>query len=63
MVGAVLLATSYGDTLEEAPEFIDRDYWNEIIEWAESYEYSRETVQRHAIYLDKAAREAYWKHT
>ncbi|WP_312938750.1 hypothetical protein [Oscillibacter sp.] len=53
----------YGDTLEEAPEFIERDRWDEIMEKSESCEYSRETMQRNSICLSKAAREAYWKHT
>lgn len=53
----------YGDTLEEAPEFIESDHWEELMEKAESCEYSRETMQRNSICLSKAAREAYWKHT
>ncbi|WP_352415031.1 hypothetical protein [Oscillibacter ruminantium] len=53
----------YGDTLEEAHEFTERDYWNVVFERAENCEYDRKTMQSHSIYLDKAAREAYWKHT
>ena len=53
----------YGDTLEEAPEFIERDRWEEIVEKTESCEYSREAMQRNLICWEKAAREAYWKHT
>ncbi|BAL00607.1 hypothetical protein OBV_34080 [Oscillibacter valericigenes Sjm18-20] len=53
----------YGDTLEEAPEFIESDRWEEIMEKAESCEYSRETMQRNLICLEKDARKACWKHT
>lgn len=49
----------YGDTLEEDPEFTERDYWNEVIERAENCEYDQETMQRKSLRLDKAAREAY----
>lgn len=53
----------YGDTLEEAPEFIERDRWEEVMEKAESCEYSRETMQRNSICLEKEARDAYRQHT
>jgi len=52
----------YGDTLEEAPEFIERDRWEEIVEKAESCEYSREAMQRNLICFEKDARKAYWEH-
>lgn len=53
----------YSDTLEEAPEFIERDYWNEVIERAESCECSRERMQRYLICMEKAANKAYLEHT
>lgn len=52
----------YSDTLEEAPEFIERDRWEEIMEKAESCGYSREAMQRSSIGLGKAARDAYRVH-
>ena len=52
----------YGDTLEEAPEFIERDRWEEIMEKAELCEFNREIMQRHSICLNNAARNAYREH-
>ncbi|MPN07268.1 hypothetical protein SDC9_154534 [bioreactor metagenome] len=52
----------YGDTLEEAPEFIQRDRWEEIMEKAESCEFDRAKMQRNSIRLGNSARDAYWEH-
>lgn len=52
----------YGDTLEEAHEFTERDRWEEIVEKAEGCEYDREAMQRRSIRLGKEARDAYRVH-
>lgn len=52
----------YGDTLEEAPEFVECDRWEEIMEQNESCEYDREAMQRRRIRLGNAARDAYRLH-
>lgn len=52
----------YSDTLEEAPEFTERDRWEEVMEKAEGCEFDRETMQRKEICLEKEARDAYRLH-
>lgn len=53
----------YADTLEEAPEFTERNRWDEIVEQVESCEYSHEGMQHRLMRLSNDARDAYRQHT